>query len=180
MYQKFLQELPILSALIAIDLADILHAKDLKKHLFLNCLLGRIGMMVFALNFHEQYKEVLRFYEFGIKNLVNTEKDRFNYDSQTLTIKVFNLWKMPDGFLRALQHKNFSKYDISKVGIQDKITRLAEIFALRLIGVNLDKSEQRVLEGLLIDLDKPELVSMFSTEYYDLIQDHPLYSMAFV
>ena len=178
LYHKFLQELPILSALIAVDLSVVLDLKDEKELIFLYSFLGRIGMVVMAMNFPDQYKEVLRFYEFGIKNLENSELTRFNSTSQSITIKVFKLWKMPESFMETVENKNFNYEEMPGVSNREKVIRLAEIFAMRLIGVTLDQSEEKIFNALLNYFKRPDLIDKFSTEYYDLVQDHPLYAIS--
>lgn len=177
-YKKFLTELPILSALVAFDLSNVLKLKQKGEHLFLYSLLGRIGMIVMALNFPKKYKEALRYYEFGVSSLIKAENEIFTTDSSALSLKVFNLWKMPEDFQQSLKNQNFTLEQIEQVTPLDRALRISEMFAMRLVGIELTEEDILLLSKILELFQKPDLDQMFAADYYELIQDHPLYAMA--
>lgn len=177
-YIKFLNEFPILSALISLDLSNPLKLKSLGENLFLFSLLGRIGMSVLALNFPKKYLEVLKFYEFGVKTLIESELDMFTIDSTNLGLKVFKFWKMPEKFIEVLENQNFTVENIQNVSDLDRVTRLSEIFALKLMGVALKEEELQVEQSILQYYNNTKVAELFQEEYYGLIKDHPLYALA--
>ena len=135
-------------------------------------------MMVFALNF-EKYKEVLKIYEFGLKDLSVIEKEEFKIDSIQLGIKIFKLWKMPDFFLDVISKQNFSTEEVPTVSDVDRITRLAEILSKKMLQITLTQKESE-LEDLIFQYYKvpEETKELFGEDYFQNIKDHPFFSLA--
>ncbi|MCP5497914.1 MAG: HDOD domain-containing protein [Leptospiraceae bacterium] len=179
LYVKFLQELPILTALVAFDLSSPLGMKKIGETVFLSALLRKIGMTILAINCVKQYAEVLKIYEFGVKNLYDIEEAKFTINSIQMGEKVFKYWKMPDIFLDVINNQNFSLEDLAVVSDVDRITRLAEILSLKMMNVTLLQTETEMETKILERYGKSkDIKDMFGAAYYEIIQDHPLYSLA--
>ncbi|MCB1189106.1 MAG: HDOD domain-containing protein [Leptospiraceae bacterium] len=177
-YEKHLKESPLLTSLISFDLVNPFNLKKLREDVFLASLFRKIGMMVFALNF-EKYKEVLKIYEFGLKDLSVIEKEEFKIDSIQLGIKIFKLWKMPDFFLDVISKQNFSTEEVPTVSDVDRITRLAEILSKKMLQITLTQKESE-LEDLIFQYYKvpEETKELFGEDYFQNIKDHPFFSLA--
>ncbi len=176
--EKFLNEFPILTALIAFDLSNPLNLKSIGESLFLYSLLSRIGMIVLGINFPQNYTEVLKFYEFGVKSLVELETEMLTVDSTSLGLKVFRLWQMPDGFMEVVENQNFTENEVEAVSDISRVIKLAEIFALKLMGVALKEEELKLEQLILEKYNKTEIIELFNEDYYELIKEHPLYILA--
>lgn len=179
-FKKFLQEFPILTALISFDMATPLKLK--RQHgeqFFLSALLRKIGMTVLALSFTQKYNEVLQVFELGTKSLYEAEKEGFNITSIQMGLRVFKTWSMPEIFLEAIQNQNFKIEDIDKVSDVDRVTRLAEIYAGKMLELTDKEGDDELANAILKKYEAPEELSeMFGEDYYDMIKDHPLYDMA--
>lgn len=179
LYVKFLQELPILTALVAFDLSSPLGIKKIGEKVFLAALLRKIGMTILAINSVKHYSEVLKIYEFGVKSLYEIEEAKFTINSIQMGEKVFRFWKMPDMFLDVIKNQNFTVEELESVSDVDRITRLAEIFSLKMMDIKQLPIEAELEYKILERYGRAkEIVDMFGVSYYDMIKDHPLYSLA--
>lgn len=180
LFTKYLQEFPILTSLISFDLANPLGMKKIGEQLFLSSLFRKIGMSIFALNFTDIYIGVLKVFDFGLINLYELEREKFNTDSIIMGHKIFKIWSMPDNFLDVISNQNFNLDKIDSVSDVDKITRLAEIYTLKLIGIGASPDDENLKGEILKKYGKTaeEMDEIFGEDYYDMIKDHPFYSIA--
>lgn len=180
-FKKFLQELPILTALIAFDMANPLKLKRQQgEQFFLSALLRKIGMTVLALTFTKKYLSILQIFELGEKGLFTVEKEGFNITSIQMGLIVFQTWKMPESFLDVIKNQDFKQEDVDKVNDVDRVTRLAEIFALKMLNINPKEGEEELANAILAkyEIEPEDFGEIFGEDYYEMIQDHPLYDMA--
>ncbi|MCB1192605.1 MAG: HDOD domain-containing protein [Leptospiraceae bacterium] len=180
LFKKYLRELPTLSAIVSIDLsknpANVVH---LREEIFLASLLRKVGMLIFALNYKEQYLHVLKLYEFGLKSLYEIEKEEFNLNSIQMATKVFESWKMPEFVLKVISNQNFSQSEIPIVSDLDRVTRLSEIIAQKLLGMSHIAKEDDIANAIFDHYKaSDETKSLFGEDYYDIIKDHPFLEIA--
>lgn len=177
-YEKHLKESPLLTALISFDLVNPFDLKKIREDVFLASLFRKIGMTVFALNF-DKYKEVLKIYEFGGKDLYEIEKDEFKIDSIQLGIKIFKLWKMPEFFQDVIANQNFTVEQIPSVTDADRITRLSEILSKVMLGMTINEKDEGMKKKIFEYYKIPEEVQeLFGEDYFQNIKDHPFFSLA--
>lgn len=178
-FVKLIQEFPVITSLVSSDIAGQIGKKKIAEKVFLSALLRKIGMTIFALNCDKNYQEALKIFEFGVKNLYEIEEEKFGVNSVQMGLKVFKFWQMPEVFLDSIRNQNFAIEETDNVTESDRINRLAEITTLRLLGVKVTEQEQEV-ESVLIKKYKIAkfIEEMFSTNYYEIIKDHPVYSFA--
>ncbi|MCB1190757.1 MAG: HDOD domain-containing protein [Leptospiraceae bacterium] len=174
----YMHRLPIVSALVALDLSAPLGVKSLKEDLFLTSLLRKIGMVVLAQNFTQKYMDVLKILSITDRNLHKVEKEVFNTNSIELGIKVFKLWNLPDLFQDIVAKQNFTIEEIPNLTDYDKVTRMAEIISKRIMELHFTEEETQ----LEIELFKaynadPSVQEKFNLEYYDTLKDHPFLSV---
>ena len=105
-----------------------------------------------------------------------------SYRRSTFTDRQYvftKYWKMPDIFLDVINNQNFSLEDLAVVSDVDRITRLAEILSLKMMNVTLLQTETEMETKILERYGKSkDIKDMFGAVYYEIIQDHPLYSLA--
>lgn len=177
-YKKNLQELPVLSALIAYDLTIPLGMKNFKEDAFLGSLLRKIGMTILALTYLEQYSSMIQESIMGGKDLILLERETFHIDHVELGAKVFKLWNMPKGLQDVVSHQKFSHEDVAKVTHIDRITRLAGGLAFQMLGYELKEEDKLVEEAIFHSYNVPlEIRESFQKDYYEMIKDHPFFEM---
>jgi HD-like signal output (HDOD) protein len=177
-FKRHLQTLPILSSLIAFDLTSPLKLDKLREEIFVLTLLKKIGMTVLATNFNKPYLEILKLSEVGVKDLWILEKENLNITSAELGEKVFNFWKMPDLFKQTMRNQYFSIEDIDKVSNYDRLSRLSDLIAYRLIGIYQNDKNKEIEIKLLEFFKAPEeMRELFNEDYYETIQDHPFFNI---
>jgi len=178
LYKKYLEEFPILIGLIALDLSAPLNLKPLNKEIFIHSILMKIGMTMLALNEPEKYLHVLEQYGNGARTLVSIEREEFNTDYVQIGLKVFKTWHFPKSMSDLVEDQEFFVADIGKVGDLDRLLRLSEIFALRLIGRRLMKEEIELVSAILKFYHvKENITDLFNQDYYHHIQSHPFFEL---
>lgn len=179
LFNKYLKELPILTALLAFDIATPLGHKEIREQLFLSSLLFKIGMSILALNFLDRYSKVLSHAETQKVDLFAEERKEFNINSAEIGLQVFKLWNMPEMLREVISKQNFGLEELNSVSDMTRITRLADIFSQKLLKIeqtpaNLELQD-KILEYYKVDLE--EIKEIFGEDYFDLIKEHPFFSM---
>lgn len=177
LFNKYLQQLPVLIALIAFDLTGPLNLKKLRDEVFLSALLRKIGMTILAINFTHVYTELLRSFQ-DMRQLLHAERREFNTDYIEIGLKVFKKWGMPDSLIEVVANQNFAEADIPKLTDLDLISRLADLLAYPMVGIQVSE-EELILEELILKVYKasPELKDAFGSGYFEMIKDHPFFEM---
>lgn len=177
-FQKNLQELPILSALIAYDISTPLGMKSFKDDVFLGSLLRKIGMTILALSYSDQYSDMVKTSTLEGRDLLGLEREVFHIDHVEIGSKVFKLWNMPKGLQDVVTHQNFSHEDVGRVSHMDRITRLAGILAYQMLGYEIREEEKEIEKSIFHAYNATDKVKeSFQKDYYDMIKDHPFFEM---
>lgn len=178
-FVKYLRELPVLTSLISYDLLTPLNLKSLSHDIFVVSLLRKIGMNILALNFHEKYLKILRLYEFGVKSLYDLERDEIGIDSIDIGRRAFQIWKMPEYFVKVISHQNFNAAELEVVSDIDRVSRLAEILAKRMKNITVMEKEIELIPTILNHYKAPEgTLELFGEDYLHMIEDHPFMRIA--
>ncbi len=177
-YIEFLQKFPILMALISSDLVTPLNLKKIKEEVFLASLLRTVGMTILGINFSESYFEIL---EASLKDerlLLEHEMNKYSVNHVQAGVRVFKLWNMPQSLQDSVSKQNFSVSDIPQLTDIDRVSRLAEFLAKRMMGYNLKQDEKKIEQALFIYYKiSDEMKQAFTGEYFEMIQDHPFFEM---
>ncbi len=177
-YQTHLQELPILSALVAYDITIPLGMKSFKDDVFLASLLRKIGMTILALSFSDRYNHMIQTANSESKDLYSLEREAFRIDHVEIGSKVFKLWNMPKGLQDVISHQNFTFDEVTKVSHLDRITRLAGFLAYQMLGYELRDEEKEIEKGIFHAYNASDKVKeAFQKDYYEMIKDHPFFEM---
>ena len=177
LFKKYITDLPILSSLISLDLLAPLKQKNLSNEIFTFSLLRRIGSTIMAVNYSKRYYEILKLLNVGTKNVISLEQDEFLVNSIDVGRKVFKMWAMPEEFILLIQNQNFSINEVKSVTDIDRITRLSEIIAKKLMRISLMPEEEAMIAEVLncYEADK-NLMLAFNEDYFDNIKDHPYFA----
>jgi HD-like signal output (HDOD) protein len=179
LYVKYLRDLPVLTSLISYDLLTPLKLKSLAADIFVVSLLRKIGMNILALNFVERYLKVLRLYEFGVKSLYELERDELGIDSIEIGKRAFEIWKMPDYFIKLIAHQGFNQDEMEVVSDIDRVSRLAEILAKKMRNIAVTEKENALVPTILQFYKSPEgTLELFGEDYLHMIEDHPFMRIA--
>lgn len=177
-YHKQLQELPVLTALVAFDLTNPLGHKKIREEVFLAGLLCKFGMTILALNFPSRYSELIELANSGKRDLLQAERENFNIDYIEAGVRVFKIWRLPIALQELVAHQNFTPDALDMVTDVDKITRLADILSRKMLGFSLPKQDLEIEPILYEAYNFPEeLKQSFAEEYYEMIKDHPFFGM---
>lgn len=177
LFKKHLLELPILTALIALDLSVPLGLKALREELFLSAMMIKIGMTILALNSAKAYTEILTEYETKVSDLVKLEKEEFELSHIDVGVHIFKVWQMPSIFIKMMKDQGFNQSDLNTVDDFDRILRLADIFAKRMANIPLPDSEIELAKLILKHYKAPEeTMDVFDEDYYENIKSHPFFS----
>lgn len=177
-FKKYLNEMPILTGLIALDLSKPLHLKELNDQIFIHSLLYKIGMTILALNQTERYKKLLNEFQKGKTSLDEMERKEFNIDYLQLGIKVFKIWHLPESMQKTISNQEFTLDQVNDVQDLDRLLRLANYFTLKLIGHPLNTSDYQIMESILNFYSvERDIIELFDEDYYSHIKSHPFFEV---
>ncbi|MCB1160153.1 MAG: HDOD domain-containing protein, partial [Leptospiraceae bacterium] len=178
-FSKYLKELPILTALIAFDIATPFGLKTIRDEAFLSALLYKIGMTILAINFKDRYAKVINASEKQLKELILIEKNEFKISSVELGLKVFKAWNMPETMKSVIEKQGFSPHEIGEVTDLNRLTRVSEALAKKMIGIYLNPVEEKIVSEVIKHYGEEEetISEIFGEDYYEMIQDHPFFEI---
>lgn len=178
LFVKYLDEVPVLTGLIALDLTAPLHLSALNNEIFIHSVLMKIGMTILAINQPQRYLQILKYYDQGSRSLIQLEKEEFNTDFIQLGSRIFKLWHLPRSMQEVVQNQEFTINRISEVNDIDRLLRISEIFALKLMGMNIREEEMQLLLAVLkLYNAKTDIIGLFNEEYYSHIKSHPFFDL---
>jgi HD-like signal output (HDOD) protein len=177
-FKKHLQDLPILSALISLDLSNPLGQKKIREELFLGALLHKIGMTILAQNFSNEYSDIIQLSETGRKTLVDLEQEQFGVTHIEIGSTVFEVWKFPQMLKDIISHQYFFPEEIDEVSDYDRVIRQSDILARQMLDLHLSTEQEGMLHAIFEHYSADEALSeAFGTDYYDMIRDHPFFEL---
>lgn len=176
LFKKHLNEIPLLTGLIGIDLAAPLNLKNIRDQIIISSTLRKVGMSILAQNLKLKYLDILKLFEFGSKPLARLEREELNIDHIQIGIKVFKIWKLPKSLKNVVANQGFTASEISKVDDIDRLLRMAEILSLSMLGITISEEDNAVFQELMRYYKvTEELTSLFDEEYYTNIKSHPFF-----
>ncbi|MBK8397615.1 MAG: HDOD domain-containing protein [Leptospiraceae bacterium] len=175
-FKKHLLQLPVLTALVALDLCNPLGLKSIRDELFLSAMMCKIGMTILALHNSKIYTEILNKLESAPNNLSQLEKEEFELSHVDVGVYIFKIWQMPLVFIKIMKNQNFTQTEFTTVDDFDRILRLADILAKRMVQVPLLETEMELAKQIINHYKAPiETLDVFGPDYYEGIQSHPFF-----
>lgn len=176
-FKKYLLELPILNALVALDLSVPVGLKSQREELFLCAMMMKIGMTILALNSAKVYNDILSQHEKTGGDLARLEKEEFELSHVDVGAHIFKLWKMPPIFQKTMRDQGFVAVEFGKMDDFDKTLRLSDIISKRLTHIPIPETELELAKQILKHYNAPEeTLDVFDADYYDNIKSHPFFS----
>ncbi|HMV42622.1 MAG TPA: HDOD domain-containing protein [Leptospiraceae bacterium] len=176
-FKKYLLELPILNALVALDLSVPMGLKSQREELFLCAMMIKIGMTILALNSAKVYNDMLTQYDKVGGDLVKLEKEEFEISHVDVGVHIFKIWQMPAVFQKTMKDQGFLTVEFNKVDDFDRVLRLSEIISKRLTHIPVPDSDIELAKHILRHYNSPEeTLDVFDDEYYENIKSHPFFS----
>ena len=173
---KYLQELPIVTALVAQELSQKLDHKGLKDEIFVGGLLHKIGMTILAINFTQHYARLLELAEHDHVDFFEREREKFKTDHVEVGRTVFNTWKLPQQLQDIISGHNFDAARLNETTDIVRLTALASLISREMIGLELYERDKARKAGLLEYYKAGDLAGReFGEARYVLIKDHPFY-----
>lgn len=176
-FQKYLNEYPIISALVSKDLAHMLGHKNLEDEVFLAALLRNIGMSILAVNKKDHYSYMIEQAENNKFDLAQLEKSAYKMDHYQAAKDACEAWKLPSEITEAISVKRSSVSNSHDM--ITKISILATILARQMLDIPLTADDKKAQAGLTSMLGlEGKLDSFLKPEYLEKLQKHPYYQMA--
>jgi HD-like signal output (HDOD) protein len=173
---KYLQELPIVTALVAQELSQKLGHKALRDEIFVGGLLHKIGMTILAINYDGKYSRLLDLAKFDQVDFIEHEREQFKTDHVEIGRTVFNTWKLPQQLQDIISGHNFDAGRLSDTTDIVRLTAMASLVAREMLGLELYERDLARKSGLLQFYKCGEMIDQeFGEQRMALVKDHPFY-----
>lgn len=178
-YRKYLQEFPVLTALMTLDLYRPLGMPEKIEEAFLAALLHRIGMSIIAVNKADHYSALLEFCEKQDGDLRGMERDSYRFDQDQVAVMVGEAWKLPPELKETLAQIDCEPEVVPQLSDLTRLTILSAILAERLMSISLlNKSEEKFQKIMEVYDISPRKFDVFDMDYLDNLKEHPFYQAA--
>lgn len=175
-YRRYIQEYPVVCALVALDLCTPLGLKPLKEEAFLGGLLHKIGMTIIALNKPDHYSTLLKYAEKERKNLIELENESYKTNHIKVGLMVFQTWKLPVDLQEVVSEHRLQQGHPRDKSDLVRIIALADILTRQLMGIPLETGEKDHIQGIAACYNLPEAkIAAFDDRYFQLLKEHPFY-----
>lgn len=177
--RRYVNELPIVTALLGKDIAHDLKKNDIGEEVFLAGLLHKIGMSILALNKSEHYAFLVQQVEQNGFDLNEMEQNSYQVSNEVLGRSTAENWKLPDEFVRCAGIGPHTKLGDLQSDME-RITYVASILSMQLLGLpvapSVASNASAVYEYMGGEGD-PAAVYAGGT-VFETIKAHPFYQMA--
>ncbi|MBW7857791.1 MAG: HDOD domain-containing protein [Leptonema sp. (in: Bacteria)] len=179
--RRYVNELPIVTALLGKDIATDLKKQDLAEEVFLASLLHKIGMSILAMNKADHYAYLVQQVEESGFDLIDMEQRSYQISHDDLGRKLTEQWKLPSELIRCAGIGPETKLTDLKSDME-RITYIASIFSMQLLGIPVSPatvSNASVVYEYMGGEGDAAAVYTAGT-IFSAIQKHPFYQMAVV
>jgi HD-like signal output (HDOD) protein len=177
--RRYVNELPIVTALLGKDIAHDLKKSEIGEEVFLAGLLHKIGMSILALNKTDHYAFLVQQVEQNGFDLNEMEQSSYHVSHDELGRKTAESWKLPEEFVRCAGIGSHTKLSDLKSDIE-RITYIASILSMQLLALRVNpavlSNASAVYEYMGGEGD-PAVIYTAGT-VFESIKAHPLYQMA--
>ncbi len=178
-YRLYLNEYPVIAALIASDLAVELGQKKLSEDAFVSALLHRVGMTIMALNHPDHYNVILDQCAKNGWELRKMEQDSYKTTHAALTLEAFASWNLPAAMQSTAKNIDFPAGRSGEQQELTLITELADIIAAKLLSLDIASGSAEKEKAILNPFGKGvETTYKYTPEFYEKLKEHPFYKQA--
>ncbi|MCB1137778.1 MAG: HDOD domain-containing protein [Leptospiraceae bacterium] len=176
-FKKYLTEYPVLSALIAQDVAGKWKHPELVEEAFLSGLLYNIGMSILALNKGDHYSFIIEQAEKNGFDLRDLEQSSYGTDHSEAGREAARQWNLPDSLQHSMELTPTKMNGSDQLG---KITVVSVALGQAGAGIPLDpKSKAAVQEIYKETGDQADpFQKILSEQQLQRYKSHPYYQMA--
>ncbi len=178
-YQRYLNEFPVVAALLAQDLARFLELNDIVEESFVAGLLHRIGMTILALNRTEHYALLLEQAEKNGWAIMEMEQGAYKTNHNTVTEEAFAAWHLPEALRSVAKNVDFPLDAVDAQTDLTRITALSDIIAGKLLSLDVVEQplekERKIIDHYGRGVD---FTYKFDPAYYEKLKEHPFYRQA--
>lgn len=179
MFHRYLEEYPVLSALLAQQIAQTAKKQDIIDEAFLASLLNKIGMSILAVNKGEHYSFLIEQAEQNSFDLKELEKSSYDTDHIELGLEAAKAWNLPDTLITTSGIDSTTAADSLKTDIE-KITYIAIIAGKKAAAIPVTGDQEKQASMLYEnvggtgDLFQKHL----SDQSLQRLKQHPYYQMS--
>ncbi|MBU42256.1 MAG: hypothetical protein CMN76_03470 [Spirochaetaceae bacterium] len=176
-FKKYLTEYPVLSALLAQDVAKRFKHPELAEEAFLSGLLYNIGMSILALNKGDHYAFLIEQAEQNGFDLRELEKSSYGTDHAQAGQEAARKWNLPDSLLHSMELTVTNLNGSDDLG---RITVLSAALGQAGAGIPLDaKTRAAVQEVYRTSGDQADpFEKLLSEQQIARLKSHPYFQMA--
>lgn len=179
-YRTFLQEYPVLCALVALDLCGPAGKRPLAEQSFLCALLASIGMTVIALNRPDHYSVLLTTARTNKKmQLISLEQESYRTDHCKVGLLVCEAWKLPADFAEVMASRKRGLSDLKQTSDLVRLCMLADTVVRRLLVIPHPHGHADAEADLAASVGiAPDKLAAFDADYYEGLKEHPFHAQA--
>lgn len=177
--RRYVNELPIVTALMGKTMSQNLNKNDLCEEVFLAGLLHKIGMSILALNKTDHYAYLVQQVEQNGFDLNEMEQSSYQVSNETLGRSTAETWKLPEEFVRCAGIGPQTKLSDLKSDIE-RITYVASILSMQLLSLPVSSDVVSNASAVYEYLGgNGNATSLYTDETtFASIKAHPFYQMA--
>ena len=178
-YRKYLQEFPVIAALLSLDLYRPLGLPEPIEEAFVGALLHRIGMSIIAMNKPDHYDTLLDFSEQGKGSLVELERESYRTDQNAVTALVCDAWKLPPALREPLVKADCESEEVAALSDLTRLTIVSAVLAERMLSIHLMRHADAKFDSVLQFYGKSAAAfEHYGPKYMAVMQEHPFYQQA--
>lgn len=179
--KRYINELPIVTALLSKDIAKDLRKPELAEEVFLASLLHKIGMSIFAANKGDHYAYLLKQVDENGFDLIDMEQRSYQTSHDDLGRKVSEHWKLPEVLVRCTAIGPETKLSNLQSDME-RIVYIASIFSMQLLGIPVNSTAVANASVVYEYLGgEGDAAAVYTTgTIFATIQKHPFYQMSVV
>ena len=169
--RRYLHELPLLTALLAMDFSRPLGVKG-KENIFLASLFHPLGMNILALNFPKEYLNILQTRE----TMLAAEKEAFQADHRVFSRYILEKWNMPKELIEVADGYLLDNAGLMQQSELVRVVGIASYVVRRFLKIdNLPKNEKLIEVALKLHGKDLSFLDVASDEKLETLRFHPMY-----
>lgn len=179
--KKYSNQLPIVSALLAQEIAKHVNKKEIIEEVFLSALLHKIGISILAINKGEHYAFLLEQAEKDEFEITELEKSSYGITQADVGKYITTEWKLPEVLVRCCGIGTHTQIEELQSDIE-KITFIASICAMELLHIPVNPSNYQKVNTVFKQLGgSGDAIVIFTNEQlFENLKQHPFYQLSSV